>query len=241
MTGSGAARGVDKELGAKGGPVKTIVAVTLTGADQGDTRTLYDTVAEAAVQLNTVADARPGATEIAQPVVQEVVADKGYHSNETTRDLRDNEIRSYISEPDRGRRKWEGKAEEQAAVYGNRRRVRGERGKALLRKRGEFVERPFAHCYETGGMRRTHLRGHPNILKRLLVHVAGFNLGLVMRQLVGIGKPRRVQDGLGAVLLAFFGRIRALLGRWEAFWARCSPSGSPSPVWAITLWPRAAA
>jgi transposase len=218
-----------------------IVTVTLTGADQGDTRTLYDTVAEAAVQLNTVAGAAPADAPIAQPVVQEVVADKGYHSNETTRDLRDNEIRSYISEPDRGRRKWDGKADEQAAVYGNRRRVRGERGKALLRKRGELLERPFAHCYEMGGMRRTHLRGHPNILKRLLVHVAGFNLGLVMRHLVGIGKPRRVQDGLGAALLALFGQIRALLGRWEAFWARWSPSGSSSPVWAITLWPRAAA
>ena len=179
-----------------------IVAVTLTGADQGDTTTLYDTVAEAAVQLNAVADAAPAAAPLAQPVVQEVVADKGYHSNDTTRDLADNQIRSYLSEPNRGRRNWKGKADEQAAVYGNRRRVRGERGKALLRKRGELLERPFAHCYETGGMRRTHLRRHPNILKRLLVHVAGFNLGLVMRQLLGIGKPRRVQDGLAAALLA---------------------------------------
>jgi transposase len=183
-------------------------------------------VVAAAVQLNTVAaDAQVGA-QIAQPVVQEMVADKGYHSNDTTLDLRENEIRTYISEPDRGRRVWIDKdtgavkSAERTAVYANRRRIRGRRGKALLRKRGELVERPFAHCYETGGMRRTHLRGHPNILKRLLIHVAGFNLGLVMRHLIGIGKPRRVQDGLAAALWALFGLIRGLLGVWKTISAR---------------------
>jgi transposase len=89
-------------------------------------------------------------------------------------------------------------------VYANRRRVRGRRGKSLLRKRGELVERPFAHCYETGGMRRTHLRGHRNILKRLLIHVAGFNLGLMMRSMFGIGKPRQLQDGLKAAAAGVF-------------------------------------
>ena len=203
-----------------------IVAVMLPGADQGDTTTLYDAVTEAAVQLNKVAADEQAGIQIAQPVVQEVVADKGYHSNETTRDLRDNEIRTYLSEPDRGRRVWvdgqtgEVKSAEQAAVYANRRRIRGRRGKALLRKRGELLERPFAHCYETGGMRRTHLRGHPNILKRLLIHVAGFNLGLVMRQLIGIGKPRRVQDGLGAALLGLLDSILDLLGASRALGAR---------------------
>jgi len=198
-----------------------IVAVHLTGADQGDTTSLYHTVAEAAEQLNTVAADEKAGGRIAQPVVQEVVTDKGYHSNETTRDLRENEIRSYLSEPDRGRRDWEGKADERAAVYANRRRIRGERGKRLLRKRGELLERPFAHCYETGGMRRTHLRGHPNILKRLLIHVAGFNLGLVMRQLLGIGKPRRVQDALAAALLACIGLMRRLLTPWATLGALC--------------------
>jgi transposase len=119
-------------------------------------------------------------------------------------------IRSYVSEPDRGERNWEDQAEAKRAVYGNRRRIRGRRGKALLRKRGEVVERAFAHCYETGGLRRTHLRGHGNILKRLLVHVAGFNLGLMMRSLFGIGKPRRAQDGLGSDLAG----VLALLGKW---------------------------
>jgi transposase len=91
------------------------------------------------------------------------------------------EVKSYIPEKQQsGNRHWEGKAEEQEAVYRNRRRVQGEHGKNLLRRRGELVERSFAHCYETGGMRRTHLRGHENILKRRLIHVGAFNLSLIL-------------------------------------------------------------
>src|SRR3989337_1470201 len=104
--------------------------------------------------------------------LEEVVADKGYHSGAMAEDLREIGVRSYLSEPQRGRRHWQGKRGEQAAVYGNRRRIRGERGKQLLRQRGELLERSFAHIYDTGGMRRTHLRGHRNILQRLLLHVA---------------------------------------------------------------------
>ena len=84
---------------------------------------------------------------------------------------------------------WKGKAAAKKAVYANRRRIRGHRGQRLLRKRGERVERPNAHLYETGGMRRVPLRGHPNLLKRLLVHVCGCDLGLLMRQLTGVGTP----------------------------------------------------
>lgn len=80
-----------------------------------------------------------------------------------------------------------------AKGYANRRRIRGPRGKRLMKMRGELIERSFAHNYETGAMRRTHLRRHDNIAKRLLVHVGGFNLSLVMRQLIGFGKPRRLQ------------------------------------------------
>ena len=86
------------------------------------------------------------------------------------------------------------------AVYRNRRRIRGARGLRLLRRRGERLERPFAHLYETGGMRRVHLRGHTNILKRVLIHAGGFNLGLLMRQLIGVGTPRGLQGRLLAVL-----------------------------------------
>ena len=129
----------------------------------------------------------------------EIVADKGYHSNQTMIDLEAVAVRSYISEPDRGRRDWTKAPEAQGPVYGNRRRVRGARGKRLLRRRGEYVERSFAHVYDTGGLRRTHLRGHPNILKRLLVHAGAFNLGILMRQAFGRGTPRGLQGRRFAV------------------------------------------
>src|ERR1035437_8237227 len=122
-------------------------------------------------------------------------------------------MRTYLSEPQRGRRRWEGKGEAQKSVYANRRRVKGDRGKRLQRMRGQGLERSNAHMYETGGMRRTHLRGHENILKRLIVHAAGFNLGLLMRSVIEIGKPRCLQDCKGiilALLLWFCGRLRGL-------------------------------
>ena len=110
-------------------------------------------------------------------------------------DVHAQEIRSYIPEPERGRRKWrgEGKAEEQKRTYENRRRVRGERNKRLQKLRSELTERSFAHLYDSGGMRRLHLQGRKNILKRLLVHGAAFNLSLILRKGMGVGKPRRLQ------------------------------------------------
>ena len=89
-------------------------------------------------------------------------------------------------------------------MYANRRRVRGEYGKSLLRRRGELVERSFAHCYETGGMRRCHLRGRNNILKRQLVHVGAFNLSLILRQLLGAGTPRELRNRSGQLVLSLF-------------------------------------
>jgi len=80
--------------------------------------------------------------------------------------------------------------EAQQVVYANRRRICGKRGKELLRRRGELLERSFAHAYETGGMRRVFLRGRQNVLKRVLIHVGALNLSLVMRQLLGKGTPR---------------------------------------------------
>ena len=128
------------------------------------------------------------------------------------------EVRTYGSESDRGRRRWKGKREEQAAVYGNRRRIGGERGKGLLRQRGEKIERSFAHLYETGGLRRIHLRGHRNILKRVLVQVAGFNLGVVMRRVFGKGTPRGLQGHRVELLLA-------LLRMWREAWRLESGAG----------------
>jgi transposase len=184
-----------------------LVAVTLQDADKGDTTTLVETVIAAAEQVEAA-----HATTEAPGTLAEIVADKGYHSNETLMDLGAVGLRAYIAEPDRGRRDWSDAAEAQAPVYRNRRRMRGARAGRLRRRRAELAERSFAHLYETGGMRRTHLRGHANILKRLLIHGGGFNLGLLMRQCFGIGKPRRLQGRLAAalaVLIAVWGRPAA--------------------------------
>ncbi len=170
-----------------------MVAVTVQGAHVGDTTSLVETTIAAAEQVEAA-----HAERAAPAAVTELIADKGYHSNQTLLDLLAVGVRSYIAEPDRGRRHWTNAPEAQAAVYGNRRRVRGGRGKRLLRCRGEYVERSFAHVYDTGGMRRTHLRGHRNILKRLLIHASGFNLGIFMRQVFGRGTPRGLQGAPSA-------------------------------------------
>jgi transposase len=175
-----------------------IVAVTVQGADQGDTGTIGKTLDEAQEQLDAVME--KAEEQLHPDGLCEVVADKGYHSDRTMVELEDQGLRSYVSEPDRGRRKWKDDVIAQQAVYANRRRIRGERGKRLHRMRGELIERPFAHLYETGGMRRIHLRGHTSILKRLLIHAAGFNLGLVMRTSIGVGTPRGLQGALQALL-----------------------------------------
>jgi transposase len=179
---------VDLETGA-------IVAVTLQGADEGDTTTIRETATAAAEQVE---DAQADVDE--PQALEEIIGDKGYHSNQSMVDLEAVGIRSYIAEPDRGRRDWSKEPEAQAPVYRNRRRMRGARGRRLMRQRGERIERSFAHLYNTGGMRRTHLRGHENILKRLLIHAGGFNLGLLIRSILGVGTPRGLQGRLAAVL-----------------------------------------
>jgi transposase len=143
----------------------------------------------------------------------ELVLDKGYHSNDALVSIKRSGVRTYCSEPQRGRRNWKGKAEQQAAVYANRRRIRGERGLRLLRQRGERVERSFAHMYETGAMRRTHLRHHDNIIKRLLIHGCAFNLGLAMRKMTGYGTPRGLHESLN--MLNFL--VSTLRVLWTAF------------------------
>ena len=165
---------VDVETGA-------VVGVTVQDADAGDTTTMVETLITAAEQIEAVLPEGAG--------LAEVVGDKGYHSNATLVALADLGLRSYVSETARGRRRWCGKPETRDAVYGNRRRIQGARGQRLLRQRGERLEPPNAHLYETGGLRRLHLRGHTNILRRLLVHVCGLNLGLLMRHPTGFG-PR---------------------------------------------------
>src|ERR1700675_4641206 len=187
---------VDLETGA-------LVAVTLQDADQGDTTTIVETVIAAAEQSENAQAEIP-----APELLTELIADKGYHSNQIMIELAAVGLRSYVAEPDRGRRDWSEEPAARTLVYANRRRIRGARGRRLMRQRGERIERSFAHLYDTGGMRRTHLRGHTNILKRLLVHAAGFNLGLVLRALLGVGTPRGLQDRSGRVVVAVLDLIQ---------------------------------
>ena len=190
-----------------------MLAVTLQGADRGDTATLDETLCEAgmavAEQVGREVELRPDEEPKANVNgIEEAVTDKGYHSGAVVKRMKTYGVRSYIPEKQqKGQRNWQGKAEEQQAVYANRRRVRGEYGKSLLRRRGELVERSFAHCYETGGMRRCHLRGHENILKRQLIHVGAFNLSLILRKLLGAGTPRELKNHL----VKLIGRILRLL------------------------------
>ena len=140
-----------------------------------------------------------------------VVADKGYHRRQVVLAVQTLGLRSYIAEPKRGRQQWLDQAAAHQAVDANRRRGRTARGKRLQRRRGEFLERPFAHLFETGGMRRVHLRGHANMLKRLLVHASGFNLGLWMRHRFGVGTPRGLQGRSRPRLASLVAAVAALL------------------------------
>jgi len=183
---------VDMETGA-------VIAVTLQAADQGDTTTIKETLADAGETVERLVEREARKTPEEKPKVnvngvEEVVADKGYHSGPAVMALGEVPVRSYIPEPKRGPRKWAGKEAEQKAVYGNRRRVQGCYGKRLLKKRGELIERSFAHCYETGRMRRVHLRGRENILKRQLIHIGAFNLSLILRKALGSGTPRELRN-----------------------------------------------
>lgn len=200
---------VDLETGA-------VVAVTVQDADAGDTTTSVETLTEAAEQIEAVVPDGDG--------LEEVVADKGYHSNQALVDLEAVGVRSYISEPDRGRRRWKDHPEARDAVYRNRRRIRGVRGKRLLRQRGERLERPCAHLYETGRMRRVHLRGHANILKRLLLHAGALNLGVLMRTVCGVGTPRGLQGRVAAI----FACLQVLIRLPERLWNSIRPLYQPS-------------
>lgn len=212
---------VDLETGA-------IVAVNVTGGAVGDTTSLEDTVEEAADSLAAVGDkASPEASAQLADGIAELVTDKGYNSKNTVSLMTAALIRTYMAEPVRKRRRWKGETYERDAVYANRRRVRGARGRRLMRLRGERLERSFAHMLETGGMRRTHLRGHENILKRVLVHAAGFNLSLVMRALFGIGKPRCLQGRPAAVAAAIAALITAIVALIVGRSRADSPSVAP--------------
>ena len=194
-------------------------AVTIQPGATGDTTSLYETMKTAVENIAVLKKDPVVAEKLDDDVLVEWVADKGYHSNDTISTLAELGMRSYIAEPKRGRRNWHGDEATRDAVYANRRRIRGSRGRALMRRRGEYLERPFAHCLLTGGMRRVFLRGCENIAKRYLVHVAGANLGLMMRSLFGVGTPRSLQGlaaGVSSACEIVIAGARALVAHFAA-------------------------
>ncbi len=221
---------VDLETGA-------VVAVTVATGDAGDTETMLETLPQAGEHIAEVA-CTTNNSEVGERVQPkgpvEAVADKGYHSNDTLVALQEAEVRTYISEPDRGRRRWQDKAEARQAVYDNRRRIQGERGKQLLRRRGELLERSFAHAYETGGLRRVYLRGRENVSKRVLIHLGGFNLSLVMRQWLGKGTPRGWQGYSADAVLMWLRICMTILAHASDTVVFPSPK-TPAPVPQVTV------
>lgn len=196
-----AEQAVDLDTGA-------IVAITTHGGATGDSTSMETTLPEAgcaiAEQIDT-ATAR-GVCTVHPQGLQELVTDKGYHSTAGLLKIAAMGVRSYIPAP-KQERNWQGKAEAKQAYQANQRRVTGERGKRLLKRRGEYLERPFAHQFETGGLRRLHVRGRNNVAKRLLLQAAACNLALIMRTLTKSGTPR----GLMERNLAVMGLILRLL------------------------------
>jgi transposase len=192
-----------------------ILAVNVCDAASGDTATVADTLVLATENLASLKDDDRVADKVSDPWMSEAVLDKGYHSKQGLLDLEEMNIRGYASEPARGRQKWDGQLDAKDAVYANRRRIKSERGKRLLRSRGEKLERTFAHCYETGAMRHLYLKGRDNIAKRVLIHAAGFNIGLLMRVKYGLRKPRNMGKSVFALILM-------LLRRAWRIWSKTS-------------------
>jgi transposase len=206
-----------------------VLAVTVQDATHGDPTTMKQTIVATVENVMRLADNKRIRARISDRALTEWVADKGYHSNATMEMVAACGMRSYVSEPDRGRRRWSGKEEARDGTYLNRRRLLTKRGRRLMRKRGELLERCFAHCLETGGMRRVHLRGRENIRKRYLVHVAAFNLSLVMRTVLGVGTPR----GLAGRFAAPFDVCRELV---VTLWERIELGTRASMRIAINGW-----
>lgn len=203
-----------------------IVAAQMYTADDPDGDTVLVTVEAAREQLVAVESPKQ---------VEEVLGDKGYHKAESLAGLHEvHEVRTYIPEQKRkGRRRWRDKdAGQQAAVYANRRRCAGRRGRALSRLRSEYAERSFAHTCETGGARRSWLRGLTDVAKRYWITAGAHNLGVLMRALYHVGTPRSLQGALAAlclVLFALWGRLTRVANRFPHSARTEAPTGSLVP------------
>ena len=200
-----------------------ILAAEVRPATDADTATLGDSLAAAQLNLQAAGS---------EAVIGEAAADKGYHAAKTIELCDFLEVRTYIPEPKKreptpkpeeapdakgkGKRKRKSKRSEQPeaerkAVANNRRRMGRAKGKALQRRRSEVVERTFAHMCETGGARRSHLRGLANVTKRYVIAAAAHNLGRILRKLTGVGKPKALQGAAGGLSASGEG----LAARWE--------------------------
>jgi transposase len=184
-----------------------VLSATITSANHSDQETLVDSVMQAQMNLEAAGS---------ETKIEEVAADKGYHKASTLELADDLDFRTYVPEPKRRYKyRWTDKpAGQQKATYANRRRVRGQKSKRLQRERSEKVERTFAHVCETGGARRTWLRGQEKVNKRYLLQVAARNLGLMMRKLFGVGTARSLQ-GFGGLFWLLYFAIEMIWSRME--------------------------
>jgi hypothetical protein len=170
-----------------------VLAAEIHPATAADTTTLSDSLVAAQLNLKAAGS---------EAVIQEAAGDKGYHAAATIEMCDFLDVRTYVPEPKTAESaKWPDKPEEQRrAALNNRDRMKRPKGKAMQRRRSEVVERTFAHICETGGSRRSHLRGLVNVTKRYLIAVAAHNLGRLLRRLTGIGKPKALQGSAGGLV-----------------------------------------
>jgi transposase len=174
--------------------------------------TMQPRMARTAVQVATVASDAKCSSSNAPTALKTWLAVTGYHSNATMRMAAEDGLNTYVSEPDRARRCLDGQAADRTGTYANRRRIQSKRGRTLMRRRGELIERRFAYSVDSGGMRRVPLPGRINILKRYIEHVAAVNLHLVMRQIHAVGTPRGLQGRLAASAAPCCGIVEHLIG-----------------------------
>jgi transposase len=204
-----------------------ITAAEIYPADEGDTLTMTDSVIEADINLEEAG---------CEEQIEEVAADKGYHSAANLEQSQSLKLRTYIPEPKRkGKSRWTDKLPEyKAAVYGNRNRMRRDKGKRLQRKRSEFCERTFAHVCDSGGLRRSWLRGRVNVMKRYLIGAAAHNLGRILWKLFGVGKPRALQGqgGLAALVYLLLQAIESVLKRLRTHVPSMAIAG-PRSAWPL--------
>lgn len=231
---------VDMETGA-------ILAAEILPATTPDGESVITSVEQAnenvAAARDEDDDDNDSGTTVPADGIKEVVGDKGFHKASTIKRLADGGIRTYFPErKQRGERRWKknGGRATAIAVYQNRARLKSRKSKRLQRRRGELLERTFAHLCETGAHRRTRLRGRENVHKRYLMQAAAFNLGLVMRKLLGHGTPRALAGAaerlfalIASALVLLWGALDTMLG--GATEKRASRSHADGDLWAARL------